>query len=237
MTVSSSEQTAGSETPSLHSLLQQGRSEHRKGNLSQAMAFYQAAMQQDPAQAEPHNLLGLAALQVGDHQIAVELFRTAATLEESPEHLCNLGVGVFMLQSFQEAEDLFERVLESAPDHLEALSSLGMLLEQQGRFTEAEEVLEQASQAAPEEANILGKLAECCYRLGKLDQAQAAAEHALNYDPRECTALYALARTYERMGHTQAAIRHLETLEQLEPHVPEHGQLLDSLREASSPAH
>ena len=67
----------------------------------------------------------------------------------SAEQEVEFGVEVARRGLWSEARFRFERAVEIAPDHAEALNNLGVALEQQGEFAKAREAFERALKAAP----------------------------------------------------------------------------------------
>ncbi len=88
-----------------------------------------------------------------------------------------------------EAEQLYRRILRTAPTHFDALHLLGTLAGQTGRFDEALALLNRALAQRPDNASALNNLGNTLGSLGRHREAVQAFERALAVRPDDAKAL------------------------------------------------
>lgn len=93
-----------------------------------------------------------------------------------------------------EAEALYQRILEVAPDHFDALHLLGVLRQQQGRCAEALTLIDAALRVIPNSADALSNRGVVLKALGRCEEALASYDRALMIDPEQIDALDNRAR-------------------------------------------
>jgi tetratricopeptide (TPR) repeat protein len=104
------------------------------------------------------------------------------------------------------AETLYERSLESDPEHLEARINLGRLLHLRGKLHEAEEIYNGTNAAEP---LLFFNLAVLFEDLNREPDAIRAYRSALALDPAMGDAHFNLARLHQRAGNSKDSLRHL----------------------------
>jgi tetratricopeptide (TPR) repeat protein len=82
-----------------------------------------------------------------------------------------------------QAQFVYQRILQAAPDEPNALNGLGVLALHADRLDEAEDYLRRAILASPRDASILGNLSELHRRHGRADEAIACCRQALELAP------------------------------------------------------
>jgi len=110
----------------------------QSGRIVEAEAALTALVQTHPANADAIALLGLASAQRGDNARAARLMAQALTL--MPRHaatLFNYGKVLTKLERWEEAADVFSRVLSLRNDHVEARKGRALALHKLGRDAEA----------------------------------------------------------------------------------------------------
>lgn len=116
-----------------------------------------------------------------------------------------------------EARELYRRVLETVPNHPEALHYAGVLAHQQGHSDQAIALIEQSLGVAPGRADCYNNLGIVLQSTGKLPEAIDAYQHAIAIDPGHANAhsnLGVLLRAAGRPLEAEAAYR---TALQLDP--------------------
>ncbi len=86
-------------------------------------------------------------------------------------------------QDEPEAEDLYRRLVEIAPNWVIAYNQLGYIYMGAGRFLEAEEQFKNYRFIAPDQANPHDSLGELFMSLGRNDEAEATFEKAIEIKP------------------------------------------------------
>jgi predicted TPR repeat methyltransferase len=115
----------------------------------------------------------------------------------------------------REAEDVYRRLREVAPDDPRLLHYSGVLAHQQGRSEEAKELIERSLATEPH-ADGYSNLGIVCKALGRIDEAIAAYERAIALEPRHANAhnnLGVLLRSQDRKAEAEAAYRKAVELE------------------------
>jgi predicted TPR repeat methyltransferase len=85
--------------------------------------------------------------------------------------------------SLPEAERLYGRILESAPDNLNALHYLGLICYQQDRHEEAAALIARITTLAPGNADAHNNLGNVLKGLGKVTEAEACYRNAIAINP------------------------------------------------------
>ena len=109
-----------------------------------------------------------------------------------------------------EAEALYRRVLEVAPERVDALHYSGVLAHQQGRSADAVERIRRSLAAEPGHADWHSNLGIVLQATGDLDGAVAAYQEAVRLEPRHANAhsnLGVLLRAQRRHEEAEAAYR------------------------------
>ena len=158
------------------------------------------------------------------------------TLEEAVALAILLQKG----EQLVEAHELYRRVLESEPNHPQALHYAGVLAHQQGRHDEAVALVERSLALAPEEADWHSNLGIIFQSTGRLDAAIGAYRRAIVIDPKHANAhsnLGVLLRATGKPAEAEAAYR---TAIQLNPdHIDAYtnlGILLNALNRTEEAA-
>ena len=137
-------------------------------------------------------------------------------------------------EQFVEAQELYRRVLDTAPNHPDALHYAGVLKHQQGQSDEAVALIERSLALAPGRADCYNNLGIIFQSTGKLQAAIDAYQQAIAIDPSHANAhsnLGVLLRATGKPVEAEAAYR---TAIQLNPeHVDAYtnlGILLNALK-------
>jgi CheY-like chemotaxis protein/signal transduction histidine kinase len=120
------------------------RSAHTE--MSDYIAYYMQALQNDPTDPSLHNVLGVALAKQGDLDMAIKHYTTALELDGAffPAHY-NLGRARYRQGRAEEAIDHYEYSLQLHPGDKKAHNSLGIVLAEQGKVEEAISHFQEAS--------------------------------------------------------------------------------------------
>ena len=101
------------------------------------------------------------------------------TLEEA------LSIAILLQKSerLAEAQEVYRRILDVAPDHADALHYAGVLAHQHGRSDEAVALIEQSLRIAPDRADCYNNLGIVLQSQGLLDDAIRAYQRAIALSP------------------------------------------------------
>ena len=123
--------------------------------------------------------------------------------------------------TFQNAQRIYERVLEIDPNHVEALNLLGCMHSEAGDLARAEKCLDRAAELAPDSAHVQYNLATLLLRGSRPDDAIAHFRKALKIDPDYADAETNLGTVLLGMGQTDEAIGHYRRALQIDAHSAE----------------
>jgi tetratricopeptide (TPR) repeat protein len=138
-----------------------------------------------------------------------------AHADEDAQALFDRAAGFEQTQPAQ-AESLYRRVLELAPENADAWLNLGALLCESGRCAEAAALYESAVERCPAEPLLYFNFGIVLEDLGRRDEALARYAECLARDPDCSDAHFNAARLHQLMGHHQLALRHLSAYRRLE---------------------
>jgi predicted TPR repeat methyltransferase len=139
-----------------------------------------------------------------------------------------------------EAHEVYRRVLETAPDHPDALHFAGVLAHQQGRSQEAIALIEKSLARAPGRADWYNNLGIVFQSTGDFDCAIEAYERAIALDPTHANAHSNLGVLFRATGKPVKAEAAYRTAIQLNPeHIDAYsnlGILLNGLKRTEEAA-
>lgn len=108
----------------------------------------------------------------------------------------------------EDAADAYRALLAADPDHVGALTNLGLMLVERDAPAYAEALLARAAALRPDDPNAHANVALAAAACGDLDAARRAYERALALDPAYAPAHQGLADWFDEMGDAQRAAAH-----------------------------
>jgi tetratricopeptide (TPR) repeat protein len=190
----------------------------QKGNVDEAIAQYQEALQINPNDAVVHNSLGSALFQKGGVDEAIAQYQTA--LQINPDFAdahYNFGIALFKMGQVDEAIVHYQKALQIKPDYAEACNNLGNALLQKGRVDEAITHCQTALQIKPDYAEAHINLGNALLQKGQVDEAIVHYQTALQIKPDDAEACYNLGNALLQKGDVDEAIVHYQTALQIKP--------------------
>lgn len=132
------------------------------GRMDEALRHFRVVTQQQPRHANAWYNLGLAAEGSQRHREAIDAYRQALALgiAEPLEVETRLGCVLLAVNEEQAAARVFDRVLEQAPGHPQALYGRAMIEQALGDFTRAEQLFRRALEANPDFVEVYQQIAE-----------------------------------------------------------------------------
>ena len=179
---------------------------HRKGQLAQAIAAYDALLERWPAHAETLHYSGVALYQSGHLYAAQE--RLQRSLQSEPNAApawCNLALVLQAQGQASEAIDALNQAVRHDPELPAIWNNLGTALFSAGRIAECETAIRRALQISPDDIDALFILACCCEAQGRLDEALEYCAVALQSVPGAIAPSGLKAQIEEAQGHFDAA--------------------------------
>ena len=170
--------------PAIAELFDQALRHHQGGDLALAENLYRQILQADPWHADAWHLLGVIAMQVGRHDVAVEYIGQALRL--NPAFAIahnNFGLVLHKLGKVLEAEASYREALRLKPGFAEAHDNLGNVLREQGKLQEAEVNFRQALGLNPGLAPAHSNLGNVLHDQSRLEEAEASYREAIRLKP------------------------------------------------------
>ncbi|BAZ15627.1 family 2 glycosyl transferase [Calothrix sp. NIES-4071] len=121
----------------------------------------------------------------------------------------------------EQAEQAYRQVLETHPDHPEALHSLGILAQQFGRYQEAENFLSTAQKAQPGSVKVWFSLGNLRSSQGQLKEAEEAYSQAISLKPDAAPLYNNLGYCLQQQGKLDEAIALYQKALHLQPNCIE----------------
>jgi tetratricopeptide (TPR) repeat protein len=119
--------------------------------------------------------LGVAAQERDDHATAATHFEAAATANpHEHRYRLHLGESLARLERFDEAKEIYRKILKTNPEHLGALIGMGQLAERRGKARAADKFFGRAAEAAQDDPQRLLRLGMALQKLGKWEGAERA---------------------------------------------------------------
>ena len=195
------------QAPTIQQSLDFAVQHHTAGRLPEAESIYQQILQADPNQPVALHLLGVIALQVGNHNTAVDLITKALAI--TPDYVeahNNLGLAFKELGKLDEAMASYHKALASKPDYAEAHNNLGTVFQDLGRLDEAIASYHKALATKPDYAEVHNNLGTAFQDLGRLDEAVASYHKALAIKPDYVEARHNLGNALQKLGRLDEAL-------------------------------
>jgi predicted TPR repeat methyltransferase len=123
----------------------------RAGRLPQATAIYQQILSKSPHHPDVLHYMGMAAHEIGEDSVAVDLIRRALRVAPGyAEAHNNLGNILFGQDKFDEAAASYRSAIAVEPDYADAHCNLGGVFYRQGKMDDALACFERALGIEPE---------------------------------------------------------------------------------------
>ena len=166
---------------------------HEDGRLSEAVAWYAAALERDPKFAVAYAAMGDALFGLGRYDEAMAQVRRARSLlpadPELARRLTHLTARTHAAQgNMAAAVAAYQRLLQRAPGDVVALRELVSLYFDYKQYAQALDVLEALAAVAPNDAEVRVNIGVVLHNLGRSEEALAQFEQALVMDPNSASA-------------------------------------------------
>jgi tetratricopeptide (TPR) repeat protein len=142
---------------------------------------------------------------------------STAKLPEDVKPLAEQAKQAFEREKFTDAEKLYDKALQVAPNNVYLLSNRAVVQFRMGKYKQSEESFKKALSIAPEDAFCWSTIGIVYYSEEKYDEAVNALTKSLAINPRNATAHNYLGITAAQKGWLEAAQKELETAVQLDP--------------------
>jgi tetratricopeptide (TPR) repeat protein len=166
----------------------------RKGQLDEAIAHFQKALEIQPDNARVHNNLGNALLQNGQLDEAIAHFQKALEIQPNLAVVHdNLGAVFLKKGQIDEAIAQFRRALDIQPGLVEAHYNLGLALFQKGQLDSAIAHFAKVLEIQPDLADAHANLGTVFLQKGQVAEAMVHFQKVLELQPQNIQVLNNLA--------------------------------------------
>jgi tetratricopeptide (TPR) repeat protein len=155
-----------------------------KGQVDEAVAQYQKALEINPNYLAAHYNLGNALFRKGQQDEAIAEYQKALEINpnDAEAHI-NLGNALFQKEELDEAVGQFQKALEINPNDAEAHYDLGNALFQKGQLEEAVAQFQKALEIDPNSFATHYNLGVALFQKGRLDEAIMQFQEVLRLKP------------------------------------------------------
>jgi tetratricopeptide (TPR) repeat protein len=193
-----------------------------RGQVEEAIAHFQRALESHPGYAEAHNNLGNALFRKGQVDEAIAHFQQAVHLDPKLGNAhSNLGTALLQKGQVGEAIVHFEAALAISPHISEIHNNLGNALRQSGRLDEAAVHYQAAVELQPANATAWHNLGTTMGVQGKTSAAISSFQRALTLQPDLAEAHHELAKVLLQAGQFGEAVAHFRRALELRPDLAE----------------
>jgi len=175
------------------------------GKFSEAGTAFRAILAREPQQADSLFLLGQLRQKQGDLEEAESLFRRAVAAREDWRFLFSLAVLLHELRRHPEAEAVYRRTLDVAPNMAMVHNNYGNLLAEIGRFEDAETAYRNAIAGSATFSLAFNNLGNVLKAMRRHGEAEEAYRRALGLDLAHLPARLSLALLLAQSGQAVAA--------------------------------
>jgi tetratricopeptide (TPR) repeat protein len=189
------------------------------GDRATAIAFYEKAVNQDPAGYEAQHNLGVACAKAGQLSRAVKAFVAAVGLRANDvEDQRLLALAYYDLKDYQSAANWFTRVMDNAPDSSSSYSNLGYAYAALNEYEKAETAFKTALQKRSDSTDaLIGLCLTYANNEQKAEQAVVNCSKAHELDPNSSSAAYLLGVAYVGLNRDKDALPLFARSLELEP--------------------
>jgi protein O-mannosyl-transferase len=193
-----------------------------QGNVTEAIAHFQMALQIKPDYAEALNNLGQALLQKGNVDEAISRYQKSLQIKPSfaMAHY-NLGNALFRKGDVDEAIAQFQQALQINPYYAEAHNNFGNALLQKGNVDEAITQFQETLQIKPDFAEALNNLGNALLQKGNVDEAIVHFQQVLQINPSLAEAHNNLGNALLQRGDADGALAQFQQALQINPNYAE----------------
>ena len=153
------------------------------GELDKAEEYYKKAASSNGVHPDPYLGLATIAIQKGDIDDALTLYRKAESLEASDKSLGGIGLVLMEQGKHDEALDCFIKALEFNPQNMLLINTAVQEAHFLNRLSDVLPSLEAALVLNPELHAVRFALTGCLVHLGREAEAIAHLETLLSFDP------------------------------------------------------
>jgi Flp pilus assembly protein TadD len=200
----------------------------RNNTWKNTVTIWQDSVLKSPHKARPHNNLGVAHMNQGDLEKAIEHFRKAVTIRPHYANAhYNLGTIFITKNKIQEAIGHLLEAVRLVPDNLDALNNLASALIMDKRYKEAIAYLDKALEIDPDFAQLHNNYGYAHRLAGNLEMALQHLQKAIQINPEFAEAHNNLGLVYSDQQDYASASYHFAEAVRI---LPSHKQARNNLK-------
>ena len=193
----------------------------RQGFGQEAIPILEAVLQHSPSQEVLQVLADLLCKQGQQNQACNHLLNHLHTFSDDPHYLMRCGVLLINCGRYSEAEPLFQKLTQLAPEEALAHNNLGVCIQKQYRAQEAIPHFRQALTLQPEEPNFIFNLGNALLDCGETAEGITLMEPMVARHPDNINGLTNLGLSLVVHRQPERALPHLQRCCELDPSDPE----------------
>jgi len=182
------------------------------------ITFWQDCVNKSPRKARPHNNLGVALADQGDHDEAIKKYHKALQLDPHyQDPVGNIGLSLAEQGKMEESITYFLKALEINPKDYKTLNNLGASLIVIERYTEAVQRLSEAIALNLYYAQAHNNMGVALQHLGRIEEAIDHFSTAVRLDPDYAMAYNTLGVVLANQGRFEEAIEQFSAALKINP--------------------
>lgn len=160
--------------------LEQGIEHHKAGRGEEAEKVYRSVLAKVPNQPDALNLLGVLAMESGNHDAAFDLLERAVQFRpKDPAILNNYGNALSLVRRFEDAIINLERALAINPNMADSWLNLGRTLNLAGQGARALKCFERMLKIKPDAHGAKAGISRAYLGMGRTEDAEKAAREMI----------------------------------------------------------
>ena len=208
----------------------------KQGQFDQAEAIYRQILTITPQNSDALHLLGVIALQAGNHQGAVDMIGQAIEINPNvASYYSNRGIALKDLKQYVAAVASYDKAIALKPDYAEAYSNRGVALQELKEFGAAVASFDKAIALKPDYAEAFCNRGVVLKEMSQLDAAVASHDKAIALKPDYADAYFNRGLALQELKQFEAAIASCDHAIVLKPDFAEayfnRGVALQELKE------
>ncbi len=189
-----------------------------KGELDEALKWWQLVLQKNPIHIKAANGIGCVFSKKGMSEAAADIFRQTILLEPFDYKSYFLLSDVYYkMDRYEQAIICLKKVAELCPVFIDALYNLGFIYSKNGKHPEALYWYDRALKINPDDAGLLYAVGRVYMSTGRFKEAASVFKKALQTNTEVADLHYYLGLTLKELGWKEEAEKEIEKALEIDP--------------------